>query len=128
MDWMSISGYRLPQQLNSNNPSVNGLSSLKEASTTSTTGPRDNSSATQADVTASSSTMLDMWAASKVEAASNSSSSSNLGGSPTTPPIPMTGGDGGGVRTPSDRTGSGSSISTPGSIKGLRCLACFNVS
>merc|ERR550532_3403077 len=73
--------------------------------------------------------MLDMWAASKVEAAnSNSNSSSTMGAGsappPPTPPPIITGG-GGGVNERSSSTGS---ISTPGSIKAqieiIPCKVC----
>ena len=122
MEWMALSGYRLPQQLNPSNQ--NEL--LKN---NAGRGPVDNSDApppgaappggVASGVASTSGTMLDMWAASKAEAASNSNSSSTLGGPgpPSTPPISV---------SASERHNSGrgasvagtSSISTPGSIKG----------
>ena len=135
MDWMALSGYRLPQQLNnsSSNQQVNDL--LKPNIT------RDNSNTSaNSDSATATSTMLDMWAASKIEAASNSNSSSNLGGggvaTPTTPPITversaMGGGSvgvgsGPGNQTPTGQGGisasQGGTISTPGSIKGLNLI------
>ena len=144
MDWMAISGYRLPQQLNnsSSNQQVNDM--LKNPNIT-----RDNlnTSANGDNSATATSTMLDMWAASKIEAASNSNSSSNLGGgggggvaTPTTPPITversaMGGGSvgvgsGPGNQTPAGQGGisasqASGSISTPGSIKGLNLLFYF---
>ena len=110
MDWMAISGYRLPQQLQNNSSSnntstnqnnqqvmndllnkTNQLTNLSQQNQNN----RDNSNTSvNQNSDSATSTMLDMWAASKLEAASNNSnSSSNLGGNggghqaPTTPPI-----------------------------------------
>ena len=109
MDWMAISGYRLPQQLQNNSSSnnastnqnnqqvmndllnkTNQLTNLSQQNQNN----RDNSNTSVNNSDSATSTMLDMWAASKLEAASNNSnSSSNLGGNggghqaPTTPPI-----------------------------------------
>ena len=115
MDWMAISGYRLPHQIGggtapNNQNNQNDL--VKREIIPDNINPASSSSST---------TMLDMWAASKVEAAnSNSNSSSTMGAGsappPPTPPPIITGG-GGGVNERSSSTGS---ISTPGSIKGRK--------
>jgi len=135
MDWMAISGYRLPQQLSNNSSTNQQVNELLKTNLT-----RDNSnSVASANSDSATSTMLDMWAASKIEAASNSNSSSNLGGgAPPTPPItversaivgPSAGGTGsqtgqGGISA-SQASGS---ISTPGSIKAqieiIPCKVC----
>lgn len=141
---MAISGYRLPQQLQ-NNSSTN--QQVNELLKTNLNQARDNSNsvvANSANSDSATSTMLDMWAASKIEAASNSNSSSNLGGgAPPTPPItgversaivgPSAGA--GGVGQTGSQTGQGGisasqasgSISTPGSIKGLNFTILFKI-
>ena len=111
---MAISGYRLPQQIGGG--TANGGAGATHAhSNTAELVKREVGPPENTNPASSSTTMLDMWAASKVEAAnSNSNSSSTLGGAapPPTPP-PISGG--GGVNERSSSTGS---ISTPGSIKG----------
>ena len=115
MDWMTLSGYRLP----SNHPQQQPP---EQPQTQQQTSPNDllKSRTDIGETTASSSSsvggtsMLDMWATSKgaSEAASASnSSSSSIGGPSSTPPI--SGGDRG-------------SISTPGSIKGLKNIQFFS--
>ena len=105
-NWMAISGYRLPQQLQNNSSSNNASTNhnnqqamndlLNKTNQLTNIGQnnRDNSNTSVNNSDSATSTMLDMWAASKLEAASNNSnSSSNLGGNggghqaPTTPPI-----------------------------------------
>ena len=140
MDWMAISGYRLPQQLQ-NNSSTN--QQVNELLKTNLNQARDNSNsvvANSANSDSATSTMLDMWAASKIEAASNSNSSSNLGGgAPPTPPITVersaivgqTSAGGTGSQTAGQGGISASqasgSISTPGSIKGLNFTILFKI-
>ena len=157
---MAISGYRLPQQLQNNSSSntnqnnqqaMNDLLNKTNQLTNLGQNNRDNSNTSVNNSDSATSTMLDMWAASKLEAASNNSnSSSNLGGgghqAPTTPPIsapPHTersviGGPGisgpgsvgpgnGNHQTPGGHISASShdrngSISTPGSIKGLHFI------
>jgi len=141
---MAISGYRLPQQLQ-NNSSTN--QQVNELLKTNLNQARDNSNsvvANSANSDSATSTMLDMWAASKIEAASNSNSSSNLGGgAPPTPPItgversaivgPSAGAGGGQTGSQTGQGGisasqASGSISTPGSIKAqieiIPCKVC----
>ena len=136
---MAISGYRLPQQLQNNSSTNQQVNELLKTNLT-----RDNSnSVASANSDSATSTMLDMWAASKIEAASNSNSSSNLGGgAPPTPPItgversaivgPSAGAGGGQTGSQTGQGGisasqASGSISTPGSIKGLNFTILFEI-